>query len=243
MLCRALLALASVNWPRVDPAAGTRPVENLCEAPVFQSGDKVPWCKQREGVDVCAALWLPSGVRYGALAPEVGTLRSNITRNGRWIAPAWFWAGGVVSVECLHSGAKPHGWQKAARDDLYRTCTGQRGRGGYRVPGRVTDKEAPAAFARIRNVAPLALQQRSPRCLLHMRRRHLSVSAVGSKRFGGVCRPMSSLPRLGSVTRRKETALNLRRPPLPTTRQNVRVVVATLRKCGVVSRRRRSWTA
>lgn len=64
VLHRALCVMKRIAWSRVDPAAGTRPKENMVGAPVYQSGDKVPWGES------------PHGARTLTFAPRYGWWRA-----------------------------------------------------------------------------------------------------------------------------------------------------------------------
>lgn len=136
ILGRALYVMRRIAWSRVDPAASTRPEENMVGAPVYQSGDKVPWGTPPDGsddVNVCAALWLVEGARDAPLRLAEGSLKANRTPNGVGIALAAFDNDGGVRVDALHGGRAPWQWQLSLREKVRRHLAGERGRGGYRL--------------------------------------------------------------------------------------------------------------
>lgn len=119
LLDRALYAIPEVRWELVDPGATQRPECNVWGAPIYKTGDLVPW---EDGLFVCTALsrWPSEAVR-GRGDILSGNLSAVTTDQGRGVAPrSFFERDGGVHVQ--HLGPyEPGAWQREAERDICRS--------------------------------------------------------------------------------------------------------------------------
>ena len=112
---KALSAISRIYWDLVDPSASTRPRVNEHGAPIFDSGDIVPWEGDRAAV--VDALWLPQQVRYAVRQRRLtGDLTGFCSDEGHGVAPMSFFdpqGRGGIPVERLRPGG-PGRWQEHA---------------------------------------------------------------------------------------------------------------------------------